>query len=263
MAKTYTSRLQKGGGLVDEMRALVRVWDYDRPQAEIVNDLIQTNVLGKASRSRMEDMIYYMFVPRYVKSEPKDIWRYLNKLEELNVPTKTINNIVYYHSAKGDDLLYDFVTEYLFEKYSMADFNLNSYDAVKFITDAEGTERLPQGWSEAVKIRVARGLLAALKDYGILEGKAKKKIAPVFLPIEAFVYIAFFLYKNFGITGEKLLNHQDWRLFFFNGIIVERMFLEAHQHGYLQYNVAGSVVRVDFDYQDMEEVCHAITRKAN
>ena len=57
-------------------------------------------------------------------------------------------------------------------------------------------------WSDTVCNRVARNVLTTLRDFHILEGKVKKNIAPVYLPIESFVYIAYLLNREFS-RGRK------------------------------------------------------------
>jgi len=41
---------------------------------------------------------------------------------------------------------------------------------------------------------------------------------------------------------------------------VERFFLEAHQHGLLEYHVAGSVTRLTFPVATLEEYANVLTQ---
>ena len=68
-------------------------------------------------------------------------------------------------------------------------------------------------WSDTTILRVAQELLATLRDFGVLEGVAKKKIAPAFFPVESFAYIVFYL-KQHQPSGAKLIELPDWKLFF-------------------------------------------------
>jgi hypothetical protein len=40
-------------------------------------------------------------------------------------------------------------------------------------------------WFEPTIIRIAQGLLSALRDFGVLQGAVKKRIAPAYLPVAA------------------------------------------------------------------------------
>ena len=68
-------------------------------------------------------------------------------------------------------------------------------------------------WSDTVCNRVARNVLTTLRDFHVLEGKVKKNIAPVYLPIEAFAYIAYLLNRE-SPGGDKVLHHPDWSRFY-------------------------------------------------
>lgn len=80
----------------------------------------------------------------------------------------------------------------------------------------------------------------------------KKRLTPVYLPVESFVYIAFYL-KRDQPSGERLLKNPEWQLFFLSRDSVERLFIEAHQHHLLEYQAAGSVIRITFPTDSLEE----------
>lgn len=87
--------------------------------------------------------------------------------------------------------------------------------------------------------------MSTLRDFGILQGAVNKRLAPVYLPIEAFAYIALYLRQG-QPSGERLINHPEWRLFFLSPPAVERFFVEAHQYHLLEYHAAGSIIRISF-----------------
>ena len=58
-------------------------------------------------------------------------------------------------------------------------------------------------WSDPTIVRIAQGLLSALRDFGVLQGAVKKRIAPAYLPVEAFAFLMFYL-KQHQPSGAKL-----------------------------------------------------------
>lgn len=114
-------------------------------------------------------------------------------------------------------------------------------------------------WGDYTIRRVSQGLLTTLRDFGVLQGVVKKRIAPFYLPVQAFSYIAFYL-KQHQPSGTRLLDLADWKLFSLHHEGVERFFLEAHQHGLLEYHVAGSVTRLTFPANTLEEYVNVITQ---
>ena len=114
-------------------------------------------------------------------------------------------------------------------------------------------------WGDYTIRRVTQGLLSTLRDFGVLQGAVNKHIAPAYLPIQAFAYIAFYL-KQHQPSGAKLLDLVDWKLFFLPREGVERFLVEAHQHGLLEYHAAGSVTRLTFPASSLEEYVDVIAQ---
>jgi hypothetical protein len=251
----YNSRLQKGGALLDDMRLLVREWEggsLDRQKEEV----IAQNLLGKRSRARVADTLRRAFVPRFVKGDPPEAWRIVRPLEDRQLPIEVLKPIYYWITARTERLLYDFVTEELVRLQNMQQPRIRSGELAVWIR----TRLAKYGveWTETVSLKVARGLLAGLRDFGILEGAAVKRIAPAYLPVEAFAYTAFALLKQ-GHSGSKLAEHPDWRLFLLRPRDVEHLFLEADRSGLLSYQAAGRLIRVEFaaaGYEEMAKVIH-------
>ena len=77
--------------------------------------------------------------------------------------------------------------------------------------------------------------------------------------MEAFAYIAFYL-KQHQPSGAKLVELPDWKLFFLpEG--VERFLFEAHQHGLLEYHAAGTVTRLTFPAETLEEYANVLAQR--
>jgi hypothetical protein len=102
--------------------------------------------------------------------------------------------------------------------------------------------------------------MATLRDFGVLQGAIRKRLAPMYLPVEAFAYIAFYLHQE-QPSGERLLSHPEWRLFFLSPQVVERLLVEAHQHRLLEYHAAGSIIRITFPTDSVEEYARALTQR--
>jgi hypothetical protein len=252
--KAYTSRLQKGGALLEDMRLLVRSW-HDGGQAGQRERIIAENVLSKRTRARAQDVYQEAFVPRFIKGNPSKAWKIVRALEDQELSLEILKPIYYWITARSDPLLYGFVADEILAKSKSHDLSIR-IDETKTWIKGKLTAQ-DQSWSQAVTIRVAQGLLAALRDFGILEGATKKRIAPVYLPIESFAYLAFCLYE-LGSSGERLIQHRDWRLFLMEPRAIDRLFLDAHQNRLLHYEAAGKIYRIEFFAQNTEEMANVI-----
>jgi len=117
-------------------------------------------------------------------------------------------------------------------------------------------------WSEHTKSRVARELLSTLRDFGLLQGVLNKKIAPIFIPLDSFAYIAFLIHQDTK-SGDLLIQNPEWKLFLLNTEDVERLFIKAHQEGFLEYYAAGNIIRIEFPEEDILEYAKYVIKKAD
>lgn len=247
----YTSRIQKGGALLQEMRLLVQIWtdaSLETNRAEV----ILRNPLNKATRARVADVINRIFVPRFVDGPIKNGWKLLLPLERLGASASMVRPIYYWFTALAEPIAYDFCCEYLSAQRS------NGVRAIDVKAAASWICSRNLNWSETVTIKVTRALLAAFRDFGVLDGKAKKWIASPHLPTPAFAYIAFCMHHSLGVAARNILAHPDWRLFMLTPADVERLLLEAHQQRFLEYHAAGSVIRLSFPVATAEQYAHVV-----
>lgn len=238
---------------------LVRFWRQGA-DAEFVEDVIRRNVLGKASRARVRQTLTRAFLPRFVHGNPPGGWKIVRSLEDAAAPREIVIPVYYWLTARSEPLLYEFVRDFLTGHKARSSSLVSTEEVVSFVQ--RRLLRANKRWSRTVTVKVARGLLAALRDFGILTGKMKKRIAPTYLPLESFVHIAFALARD-GASGERLLQHPDWRLFLLSPSEVEQLFLEAHRHRLLTYQAAGAIVRIEFPSRTLEETAHVIAARAH
>lgn len=250
----YTSRIIKAGALLPDTKLLLASWDEGVDLETNLERARQDNLFGKTSRSRVEDVLA-IFRQRYL-SNP-DLRAALVRLAQSAHSGDSLERILYFQAAKSDLLLHDLVTELLYDRSSRSNREVRPWEIQNWVEEQVEAGRTQRPWSGAVQRRVAQGLLASLRDFGILEGSVNKRLAYLYLPVEAFAFVALQLYLE-GRTGERLVNDLEWRLFLLPDGTMERFFLEAHQEGLLGYYAAGPVVRLDFPTNNLEEYAHVL-----
>ena len=255
----YSSRIIKAGALLADTKTLLAQWDASESvQANLIR-LRHENVFGKASRSRVEDVLA-IFRQRYL-IDP-EVVRALVVLVERQFPATSLDRIFYFHAAQSDRLLHDVVTEWLVPLQMRGVINIE-VDELRRLLARWGAEGKTTGeWSGETSRRVAQGLLSALRDFGVLQGAVRKRFAPVFVPVPAFSYVMFYL-KQHQPSGTRLIEHSAWRLFFLSPEGVERFLFEAHQQGLLEYHAAGSVTRLRFPAPTLEEYAHVLVARTH
>ncbi|MEO8285048.1 MAG: BrxA family protein [Chloroflexota bacterium] len=255
----YTSKIIKAGALLPDTKMLLEHWDLDADVATNLQRMLTENLFGKASRSRIEDILA-IFRQRYL-TDP-GLLRALVTLVRAGWPSRNLDPVLYYLSLRSDTLLHDVVTEVLVPRLNRGRQDVTVTDISAWLIEQVAAGRTESSWSAATVARASRELMATLRDFGILEGKVNKHISPFYLPIESFAFIAFLLGRD-GATGERLINDPEWQVFFLSSSAVERFFLEAHQEHLLEYRSAGRVVRVEFPAQTPEEYALALAQRTH
>lgn len=255
----YTSRIIKAGALLADTKTLLANWDPSRPVAANLEAFRSENLFGKASRSRVEDVLA-IFRQRYLTDEV--VTRSLVTLVRNRLPAEALDPILYFYSAQADLLLHDAVTEILADLRSRGRSDVTLYDIESVLTQWVSEGKTAGSWSEPTIRRIAQGLLATLRDFGVLRGAVAKRVASTYLPLESFAFIAFDL-RQHQPSGERLVEDGEWRLFFLSPPAVERLFMEAHQGGLLEYHAAGPVIRISFPADSLEGYADVISQRAH
>ena len=251
--EAVTARLQKGGALLPDMRAIVALWEDKMETGDPLPKIAQA--LPKATFSRIRDTYTRSFRPRFLNGSPPNAWKYARVLEEHDAEFQVIRTFYYWLTARSEAALYGFVTERLLSAHRAGAFDVRTGDAVEWLESVN--RRAGREWTQTVTLKTARGILASLRDFGILEGASHKRIAPISLNRQAFSLIAFCL-VGLGASGRSLLRHSDWKLFLLGETGVEHMCLEAHQYGWMHFESIGDIVRTEFPKLSFQEYANVV-----
>jgi hypothetical protein len=255
----YSSKIIKAGALLADTKTLLAHWNSAISVPANLDRLRRENIFAKASRSRVEDVLA-IFRQRFLGEE--SVTKALVVLARERLSAGTLDCILYFHAAQADRLLHDAVTEILLPLQARGITQIDMLEIQRPLKKWVEAGKTRGKWSDPTIIRIAQGLLSALRDFGVLQGAVKKRIAPAHLPIAAFAYLAFY-FKQHQPSGAKLIELPDWKLFFLPREGVERFLFEAHQHKLLEYHAAGSVTRLTFPASTLEEYVHVIGQRTN
>jgi Putative inner membrane protein (DUF1819) len=255
----YTSKIIKAGALLADTKTLLSHWDVRASIRENLDRMRQENVFGKASRSRVKNILA-IFKQRYLREEP--VARALVALVNHRFPATSLDRLLYFYSARADSLLHDMVTELLLPLQIRGIMDIEVTELERSIAKWVREGKTTSPWGENTIRRVTQGLLSTLRDFGVLAGAVNKRLTPAYLPIGAFAYIMFYL-KQRQPSGAKLIDLPDWKLFFLPPEGVERLLVEAHQQGLLEYHAAGTVTRLTFPSNSLEDYAYVLAETAH
>lgn len=254
MGEVYTSRLLKGGAVLEDTLRVVELWDPELSPGDNLHRLSVENLLGKPSRSRSDDLLYQVIRRRYVQPGP----HLIPALKSLVADRRAFTEACYYETSRDDDLLAAFAEERIWERWLDGRLSVDFDDALGWLHELAESGRVPD-WTDSVRNRAARGLLSTLRDFGILTGVAggrRKEIAPPSMTPRGFAYVTWREHEQ-GASSRALATSGVWRRWLLNDDMVEDLFVRAARLGVLRFSRAGSSVRVDWLVERLEEVTGA------
>lgn len=251
VAELLTSNIQKGGALLDDCRRVVEAWDPTVAPEENLARIADENLLGKASRSRTDDVLRRIIRPRLVQPGPHVI----PALRGLVTEPRSFIEACYYEAARDDALLATFAEERLCNWWQEGRVGVGVGDVTEWLAALARTGRSPD-WSEAVRTKTARGLLAALRDFAVLRGGVRKEIVPPTMTPRGFAYVAWREHEQ-GASSRALATSRVWRRWLLDSDRVLDLFGQAARLGVLRFSSAGSAVRIDWIASSLQEVTGA------
>ena len=147
------SNIQKGGALLDDTRRFVEVLDPTLSAAENLDQILDANLLAKASRSRLEDVLARILVPRFI--DPGE--QIMAALRHLLTFPHAFREACYFETTRDDTLLAAFAEGPLFEWYHSGRTTIPIEDVKGWLGHLHGDGQIPS-WSESVRTKTARGL---------------------------------------------------------------------------------------------------------
>lgn len=258
-AAPYTSRLIKATALIPDTKALLAAWDLNQDVRTNFDSARRLNIFGKASRSRIEDILK-IFRQRYF--DDPEVGQALVTLVQGHVPAQWVDPLLYYYTVENDSTLRAIVLEVIARRRLSGYADVTTEHVQRALREWVAEGKTTSTWGEDTILHVAQHALAALRDFGVLQGKATKSITPLYLPVEAFTFLAYEIWRK-DQAGDRVLHSPEWNLFFLPTQGVERFFLEAHQERLLSYYAAGSVVRLEFSENTLVEVARVLAKRAN
>jgi hypothetical protein len=238
-ARSYTSNLQKGGALLDVAALLVSSWE----DAHSIEENLGAVDLGATSAVRRADLADRILRPRFVTPGPH-VLAALRVL--LDADRRAFRDACYFETSRAEPLLGDFAEGPLFDWCQGGRSTVTVDDALTWI--ATTVERgLAPAWSDAVKTRVARALLATLRDFGVL-GHPYPSIA-------GFAYVCWRLH-DLGVTAASIERASVWRRWLLGPADVGALLTDLAQQGVILLNRAGSVTRIEWQASTLAEAVY-------
>lgn len=247
--RKFSTRLIRKGALIEETYAAFRNWDLSIAFRKNIESIRENNPIGAANQKWLHEILTTLS-SRFEKHESIEP---LVLLARGNLPIYKWRACLLWHIGNLDEIYYSFATEWLFPQYREGAYLLRTEDALPFVRRiTDGRTASGGKLSEYGALRAARDLLRMASDFGLLEGKVRKRFANYHLPQEAFMYVLHGL-SGAGFSTSQILSSKDWRLFLLDRDDVERELFRLHQYKVLEYHVAGSMTQLRLPRTSLKE----------
>lgn len=249
-----TSNVMKVGAHLDDTRALVQAWDRSLGADTNIERIVNGNLLGLPSQSRAHDVMTRALRPRFIEPDAG----ILEALAVLSGDGDAFRDACYYELTRVDGLVAAFAEEQLAKWWGEGRIAIDTGDARRWVNELAAHERVPD-WSPNIRDRVARGLLASLRDLGRLIGarsSSRKEIARPDITVAGFAYAAFRMHQQ-GRSSRGVLMSPAWKRWLIDTDRAEELMHRIASLGVVYYSVAGSTLRIDWRLDDLEAVARA------
>lgn len=256
--KVYTSALAKGQGMIQETITLLQIWEPGMDSSQLVNQVLASSALQRATAKRVKDIIKEVFVGRYLIDNARPA-NQLKLILENGKSLSWIHQLFLLYTARANAIVHDFICQIYWGKYSAGTTSISKQDALTFLDDAVVSGFIPKRWSESMMSRVSSYLLGCLADFDLI-GRAhngKREIKHFSIPKPTLLYLIHDIHFS-GYSDNSILEHADWCLFGLDRrtILQEIQRLSFDGHFIMQY--AGDLLRISWKYKSMEDCISAL-----
>ncbi|HEY6406124.1 MAG TPA: BrxA family protein [Ktedonobacteraceae bacterium] len=115
------------------------------------------------------------------------------------------------HTARQDALLYNIIQQVVQPHWSAGEPGFIPAYIQHFLDEAQSLHPEVANWSFSTRVRLSRHALAAMRDFGLLQGKVSKQIVEPIVPSVVVQHLIRLLQEE-GIPPEQVSHHPDWQL---------------------------------------------------
>ncbi len=253
----YTTQLQAGLGLIEETKLLLSIYNAGMTATQLYDTALEFGVFPMVSARRLRNVIAECFSPRYLKS---DAAKYLKPISQA-LPASTLDQFLLVFTAMANQILFDFIVEVYWNRYSSGRDTISTDDAKVFVNNAVHEGKAQKIWSESTIKRVSSYLIGCCADYGLLSSNRSsvRQIQSIRLHEHTLVFFSYWLHFQ-GIGDNTIINHDIWKLFGFEPNDVREELKRIAKRDWLIIQSAGDVSRISWVFNSLEEVVDVIVK---
>jgi len=253
----YTANITMGAALKEEARTILQQVHVGNSNERIKQQVMEETLLSKATIASRKNA-WGLIEGRYLKN-PHCPTKLVAKIVTSQRGASIVDLVLFYHCCLADILIYDVTVGLTYHRFISGAARIDKPDIISFLEERKGEHPEIEKFSQLTKDKIARNYLTLLRDFGLLEGKVIKYFKTVFVPIEFFVYVVYFLREQ-GIPTKAILSSDDFKLFFLSEEDVLRLMTEASRTPYLDFTSAGDIYNLRLARENLADYVNELTR---
>ena len=252
----YTTQLQAGLGLIEETKSLLSIYKPGMTVAQLYDTALDSGLFPMVSARRLKNIIGECFSPRYLKT---DSAKFLKSISQ-NASAHVFNQHLFVFTALANQILFNFIIEVYWNRYSGGRDTISSDDAKDFVSQAVNEGKTQKPWSETTIRRVSSYLIGCCADYGLLSSKrsAVRQIKPIRLEAQTLLFFSYWLHAQ-QLGDNSIIKHDLWQLFGMTPGDIREELKRISKKGWLIVQSAADVTRISWRFNSLEEVVDVIT----
>lgn len=247
----FKANLQRVGTIIPETLVLLEELNRNKNWNKVKQKALSENILSKKSSTTITGIL------RSVRNRYFDVpelppLAHLSMFVSSNISEKTKIQALFPYTCKTDPLIECYIRELVKSTInSLTGRELLKDELLAFLENKSKTHLELRSWSEKLKKRWVRGLLALLRDYEFMEPAPHFTLNKPFLITETF---AFFLLNMLfdGNSGIAVINHDIWDLYLMSENDIERNLIETQKKGWINYQKAADMTKISANFNSME-----------
>jgi len=236
----YSSRNTSKGSIIAAASLVFGVLSEGLSIGDVRDLTLKGNLLRQPSRNTRE-RIWDALHHRYLTHRIGWIIDSLAQASRRGTQSQEFISLLYLHYVLRDHLTYDFVTETLWNKWLHNSHRVSQQDVLELLDRASSIQVQIKRWTETSRAKLAGSILAALRDFGLLEGAAKKKLVKPDLPLSTAEHMVRLLTAE-GLRGRQILEDPIWMIFLCNESDVNSILAKLALEHRIRFEKAGNTV---------------------
>lgn len=243
-----SASIGRHGAYIWETKRILEKYVKDECYDAVKEAVLEENLLRKGSERYREDILAEI-VSRY--NIDKSGYTETPLVRAFKFPiTESVTDWLIYYEFSQDKLVYYLTTEFLYSQFHKGALSIKKEHVIQFLEDSTEDYSVVESWSDNTKLSVAEHYLAAMKNFGLMEGNTTKEFQYVYPPNELVLYVLYSLFDQGVTTSKEVIEHPDWKLLLLSPEDV-RDRLQDVSPSHVQYEKRGSVERLEPKYDSL------------